>query len=245
MQFEAFNNRRMKIKWKYIILFIIIALSISYPVQRGYLNEFFLSITENSFVSVLGYQMAGFSTLIAAIFMLIFHRDLSNRITIFGDDKIKNVLILILPVIAFSIMGLDNNFGMNKSLYGFAYAMTNTVYVFTEEFGWRRYLQNALEGLNKYLKYILIGVVWWIWHFRFDTQFDIYIFPPMCIVGGILLGKLADDIKSILPVVSMHTLITLTTSSGNFGKNDIMGIGIVIVGWVLIEQIWKRQENIK
>ena len=136
MQFEAFNNRRMKIKWKYIILFIIIALSISYPVQRGYLNEFFLSITENSFVSVLGYQMAGFSTLIAAIFMLIFHRDLSNRITIFGDDKIKNVLILILPVIAFSIMGLDNNFGMNKSLYGFAYAMTNTVYVFTEEFGW-------------------------------------------------------------------------------------------------------------
>jgi hypothetical protein len=234
----------MKIEWKYIILFIIIALGISYPVQQGYLNDFFLSITKNSFISGSVYLLAGFSTLIAAIIILAFHQDLSNRITIFGDDKIKNSLILSLPIIAFSIIGLDNSFGMNKSLYGFAFALTNTIYAFTEEFGWRRYLQNALEGLNKYLKYISIGVVWWIWHFRFDTQFDIFIFPLICIGGGFLLGKLADDIRSILPVVAMHTTIILTTNSGNFGKNEIMGIGIVILGWLVIEQIWKRKKHV-
>ncbi len=131
---------------------------------------------------------------------------------------------------------------MNKSLYGFAFASVNTFYAFTEEFAWRRYLQNALEGVNKNLKYIFISVIWWIWHFRFDTQFDIFIFPLICIGSGFLLGKLTDDIKSILPVVAMHNVIILTTNSGDFDQNIIIGIGIVILGWIVIEQIWKRRK---
>ena len=208
----------------------------------GYLDSIYNSITKNTFLFESSYLMAGCGTAIAAIVVLIIQKNLSNRITILGDDKNKNLLILSLPVIAFSIIGLNNNYGMNKSLYGFSFALTNTIYAFTEEFGWRRYLQNALEGLNKNLKYLFIGVVWWIWHFRFDSQFDLFIFPLICICGGFLLGKLADDFKSILPVVSMHTLIILTTNSGSFGKNEIVGIGIVILGWLLIEQIWKRKK---
>lgn len=229
----------MKIDWKYIFLFILIALGVSYPVQQGYLNDFFKIITKGSFLSESGYLMAGLSTLIAAIITLSHHKSISSRITIFGDSKIKNLLILSLPVIAFSICGLNNKFGMNNSLYGFAFASVNTFYAFAEEFGWRRYLQNALEGLNKNLKYIFIGVVWWIWHFRFDTQFDIFIFPLICIAGGFLLGKLTDDIKSILPVVAIHNVIILTTNSGNLDQNKIIGIGIVILGWIVIEKIWK------
>ncbi|SDS40597.1 CAAX protease self-immunity [Formosa sp. Hel1_31_208] len=232
----------MKIDWKNIILFVLIAFGISYPVQQGYLTDFFLSFTKNSFISESEYLLAGFSTLIAAIVVLTFHQNLSKRITILGDDKIKNALILVLPIIAFSISGLNNNFGMNESFYGFAFALINTIYAFTEEFGWRRYLQNALEGLNKNLKYIFIGVIWWIWHLRFETQFDIFIFPLICICGGFLLGKLADDTGSILPVTAMHTLIILTTNSGIFGINEIMGIGIVILGWILIELLWKRKK---
>lgn len=233
----------MKTDWKYIILFIIIALVLSYPIQKGYLDSFFQSYTKGTFLQNSSYLMAGFSTLIASIVLLLFHKDVSNRITILGDEKIKNLLILSLPILAFSVIGLKNNYGLNKSLYGFAFATINTIYAFTEEFGWRKYLQNALEGLNKNLKYILIGIVWWIWHYRFNSQFDVFIFPLICIGGGFLLGKLADDTKSILPVISMHTLIILTTNSGNFGKNEIIGIGFVILGWILIEQIWKRKKQ--
>ncbi len=240
MQFEQIQ--KMGIDWKYIILFLLIALGLSLPVQTGYLDGFFKSYSEDTFLSESSYLMAGFSTLIAAIVVLILHKDLSNRITILGGDKIKNSLILSLPIVAFSIIGLNNNFGLNKSLYGFAFASINTIYAFTEEFAWRRYLQNALEGLNKYLKYILIGIIWWIWHFRFETQFDIFIFPLICIGGGFLLGKLADDFKSILPVIAMHTLIILTTSLGNFGKNEVIGIGIVALGWIAIEMIWRRKK---
>ena len=232
----------MKIEWKYIVLFLVIALGLSFPIQQGYLSEFFQSISKKTFISESGYLLAGFSSLLAAVIALALHKKVSNRISVLGDDKIKNLLILSLPIIAFSISGLNNNFGMNKSLYGLVFASINTIYAFTEEFGWRKYLQNALEGLNKNLKYIFIGFVWWIWHFRFNTQFDFYILPLICIGGGYLLGKLADDLKSILPVVTMHTLVILTTNSGNLDKHKITGTALVFLGWVIIEQIWKRKK---
>ena len=233
----------MKIKWKYITLYVLLALGFSYPVQQGYFEDFFHSITADSIISASDYLMAGLSTTIAALIVFSFHRNVSNRITIGGDDKIKNSLILMLPMVAFSLCGLSNDFGMNESLYGFYFASINTVYALAEEYGWRKYLQNALEGLNRNYKYIFIGLVWWIWHFRFESQFDFYIFPLICIGGGYLLGKLADDCKSILPVASMHTLIILTTNSGNFGNNELIGIGLVIIGWIAIEQIWKRKQT--
>jgi hypothetical protein len=34
----------------------------------------------------------------------------------------------------------------------------------------------------------------------------------------------------------------LTTNSGSFGKNEIMGIAFVVLGWIAIEQIWKRKK---
>ena len=235
----------MKTEWKYIILFILIAFGLSFPIQQGYLNEFFQSITKRTFLFGSGYLLAGISTLAASLIALAFHKKVSKRITIVGDEKLKNLLILILPITAFSIIGLNNNFGMNRYSYGFTFASLNTIYAFTEEFGWRRYLQNALEGLNKNLKYIFISMIWWIWHFRFVTQFDIFIFPLICIGGGFLLGKLADEYNSILPVIAMHNLIILTTNSGNFDQNKMIGIGLVVLGWIVIEQIWKRKKYIK
>jgi membrane protease YdiL (CAAX protease family) len=232
----------MKTEWKYIILFILIAFGLSFPIHKGYLNDFFNSLTRKTIFYESEYLLAGTSTLLAAILALTIHKNLSNKITILGDDKIKNLLILCLPIIAFSISGLNNNLGLNKYLYGFYFASISILYAFTEEFGWRRYLQNALEGLNKNVKYFFIGVIWWIWHFRFNTQFDFYIFPFICIGGGFLLGKLADDIKSILPVVAMHTVIILITNSGKLDNQKIIGTVLVIVGWVMIEQIWKRKE---
>lgn len=229
----------MKPNWKYISVYLVIALGFSFLVNQVCQIDLCYSSVKDTFLSNSCYLLAGLSTAIGGTLMLIFHKGVSNRITVLGEARLKNILIALLPVFAFSLVGLNNNYGMSIYLYGFLYALVNTLYAFAEEFGWRRYLQNALEPKNKHIKYLFIGVVWWVWHFRFNTQFDLFIFPFICIGGGYLLGKLADDVKSILPVVAMHTLIILTTNSGNFGKHEIMGIGIVIVGWVVIERVVK------
>ena len=232
----------MKTNWKYIILFVILAIGISAPIHLGFFDESFKAITSGWFFNDWTYLLAGFGPLIAGLIILLLDKSVSNRITIFGKEKVKFILIALLPVFTFPIFGLENSYGINIHLYAFIFALINVIYAFFEEFGWRRYLQNALEGINKNWKYILIGIIWWIWHLRFETSFDLFVFPFICIGGGYLLGKLADDTKSILPIVSMHTLIILLTNSGAITTNKIAGVALTIIGWIIIEQFWKRKK---
>lgn len=235
----------MKTKWKYISLFLILAIGISAPIHLGYFNDSYNSLTNQWIISEWIYLFAGLGPFIAAIIGLIIQENLSSRITIFGGEKLKYTLIAFVPLAVFAIVGFENSFGINTHLFGFIYVLINLFYAFLEELGWRRYLQNALEGINRHWKYIFIGVVWWLWHMRFETQFDLFIFPVICIGGGYLLGKLTDDTKSILPAVTLHTLIILLTNSGSPGQNKIMGVVLTILGWLIIEWVWKRKANKK
>lgn len=232
----------MKPNWKSIILFFILAIGISTPIHLGFFDESLKAITTGLIITDWTYLIAGFGPLIAGLILLFFDKSVSNRISIFGKEKVKYILIALLPVFTFPIFGLENSYGINIHLYAFIFALINVIYAFFEEFGWRRYLQNALEGINKHWKYIFIGIIWWIWHMRFDSSFDLFILPVICIGGGYLLGKLADDTKSISPVVSMHALIILLTNSGAITTNKIIGVGLTIIGWFIIEQFWKRKK---
>ena len=234
----------MKTNWKYIILFIILAFGISAPVHLGYIDELYEKITQDWIITNWIYLAAGFGPLIAGLITFSLQKSISSRITIWGDEKIKNILIVFLPVVSFSIIGLENSYGINVYSFGFIYAFINVIYAFFEEYGWRIYLQNALEGINKNWKYILIGIIWWLWHLRFETSFDLFIFPIICIAGGYLLGKLTDNTRSIFPVVMLHALIILLTNSGDLTRNKIIGGGITIIGWIIIEQVWKRKNQI-
>ena len=232
----------MKTSWKYISLFLLLAFGISAPIHLGYIDNTFKAFSNDWIISDWVYLIAGFGPFTAGLIVLLLDKSVSSRITIWGNEKLKNILIALLPVFSFSIIGLENSNDINIHYYGFLYASINIIYAFLEEFGWRRYLQNALEGINKNWKYILIGIVWWIWHLRFETHFDIFIFPLICIGGAYLLGKLADDTKSILPVVTIHTLIILLTNSGTPTKNKMIGAGLTIIAWIIIEQLWKRKK---
>jgi len=233
----------MRTSWKYLSLFIILAIGISAPIHLGYIDKIYKAFTNDWIIKDWVYLIAGFGPFIAGLLILHLQKFVSNRITILGNEKMKNILIVLLPVITFPIFGLKNSYGINIHYYAFIYAFINVMYAFLEEFGWRRYLQNSLEGMNKNWKYILIGIIWWIWHIRFETHFDLFIFPVICIGGGYLLGKLADETKSILPVVTIHTLIILLTNSGAVTMNKMIGVGLTIIGWLIIEQVWKRKKT--
>jgi len=218
---------------------------LSFPVQQGYLDAAFAALAGDSILSGLSYLLAGFSTLAAALVGMVVHRGLPNTISIFGDDALKHTAIAVLPIVAFALGGRENPDGMTAWLYGGLMASVASVYAFADEVGWRRYLQNALQGLSPSIKYLCIGAVWWLWHFRFDTIFDLVVFPLICLGGGFLLGRLADDTRSLLPVVAMHSLVTLTTTTGQFGTREVTAIALVFGGWFAIEKLWSTRRSIE
>ena len=44
--------------------------------------------------------------------------------------------------------------------------------------------------------------------------------------------------------MTIHTLVILLTNSGALTMNKIIGVGLTIIGWLIIEQIWKRKKHL-
>jgi membrane protease YdiL (CAAX protease family) len=227
-------------KYKFLLLFIFIAFAISLPIHLGYYNGVLKQITGKSIFSNMLYLFACLGPLIAGSVLLMAQPNVSTQISILGEEKLKNIVFVLVPIVAFSISGLTNSYGKDIHYFGFLYAVINVAYAFAEEFGWRLYLQNSLENENKNFKYILIAVIWWLWHMRFSSQFEFFIFPLIIIGGGILLGMLADQTKSVLPVVAIHVLIIMLTNSGPIDRHKMMAGLITVASWILIGIVWKK-----
>jgi membrane protease YdiL (CAAX protease family) len=89
-----------------------------------------------------------------------------------------------------------------------------------EEFGWRGYLVPKLASLqvNNYLSYIVVGVVWAVWHLPFITQIawiysteELVTFIPRFFIAMITFAILYHEIRiitgSVWPAVLMHCLM--------------------------------------
>lgn len=229
----------MNMRRFYLGLFLLIAFGLSAPVQLGYLDAWVAQVFQHPLLENSAYLLAGLGTALAGSLCLFLDKSLKHRISIFGKEKGKNSIVLTLPLVAFTLTGLDNQLGWNPHYFGCIYACLHTAYAFFEEWGWRRYLQNALDEVNTPFRFLLIGAIWWIWHFRFANSFDLFVFPLICIGGGYLLGKLADESGSLLPVVSMHTLIILVSNSGALNSRKLMGLTLVAGLWILLEKVEK------
>lgn len=118
------------------------------------------------------------------------------------------------------------------------------IYSLGEEFGWRHYLQNATHGLNPWGRYVLIGCLWFFWHYSFTNDpvramtgqpIPPLIGIPLCIgilaVFSFVWGDLVIKTRSILlPTVAHY----LPKAGGT------IALGIVVTLLILVQIGWKR-----
>ncbi|MDQ6785552.1 MAG: CPBP family intramembrane metalloprotease [Acidobacteriota bacterium] len=229
-----------KVNWLYVLLFYILAFFIAAPFNSGLLSQKYQAFTKDYLLSDWTYLPAGFGTLIAASVVLFLDKRHNKTITFLGNAPIKNTVIALIPLLVFIVFGLQNARQQNTNYYAFVFASINLIYALMEEIGWRGYLQDALRPLDSNLRYILIGVLWWAWHFRFFTVFELVIFPLICIVSAFLIGKFAEETKSFLTAAGLHSFVIILTNSGLTNNKIIAGV-ITILVWLGIGKLWKTK----
>lgn len=103
--------------------------------------------------------LCGFGPLLGG---LICYRlfDTSTRYSVGGSQPIKAWGIVLLSALTFIFTNSKSSLSANL-----LFAVSQIVYCFGEEFGWRHYLQSATKPLNKWLQIALIGLIWFAWHF--------------------------------------------------------------------------------
>lgn len=233
-------NKSSRINWVHAFLYYIIAILIAAPFNSGFISTSYKKVTEDYLISEGTYLPACLGPFVASIVMFILQRKNKRKITFLGNNTLKNSLISFTPLIVFSAFGIENDQLKNDHFYGFAFAGINLIYAIGEEIGWRGYLQDALEPLNKNVRFLLIGILWWAWHLRFQSSFDWTVFLFVCVAGSFLIGKFADDTQSFFCAAGLHSLIIIVTNSGKMTNSKLLAGVVVILIWLGIGKLWKK-----
>jgi uncharacterized protein len=231
-----------KLPWARILIFYTIAFSISGVFNSGLFTPLYKKLSEGLLIENWSFLPAGIGTLIAAFIAARLDKKRIITITLLGNHYLKNILITIVPIIVFTIIGIENETNVNKNVYALAFSIIALIYAVTEEIFWRSYLLDTLRPLGKLLYSLTIGILWWAWHFRFSTMFDFTGFLFICVISSFLLCQFANETKSFLTAAGLHSLIIVTTSNGEITKSKIMGTGISILIWLSVGIFWKAKE---
>jgi uncharacterized protein len=240
MGIDDIQNKE-KVNWQFVVLFYVIAFTISGLFNSGFLTTYYQSLTKGYFISDYPYLPACIGTLVATIFVLFIDKSHKRTITFLGNFKLKNLVISFTPLITFTIVGIDNTNGQNSHIFAFYFVLINLIYAAFEEIGWRGYLQDALRPLKQGYSFLIIGLLWWAWHFRYNTAFELTIFPLICIGGSFLIGQFTAKTKSYLTAGGLHCLIILLSNSGELTKEKMIASGLAILVWLGIGKFWNNE----
>lgn len=177
----------------------------------------------------------------AIICGLLFRNQTVKTITFFGTSIIKSLLFWGIPMVIFLIFGFK---GYESSYLNFAIYMVGT-FIFTlgEELGWRGFLQDQLNHLPKWKRYLIIGAMWELWHFTTRTlsgSIIARIFRPLLfIIPNTLLswvlGESVNKSKSLIVAVTLHSWINILIEFNNLNTYIIFGLSVPFWTFMLIK----------
>lgn len=245
------STKMQKFNVKRFIIFFIIATLVSNVFRFDVfgLNKEIEKIPKIIYISM-RVLLEGSGVLIAALIALHqLKKERSVSITLLGTSKIKNIFMITIPLVLITIAGVKNEYGINSHLYALTIYCVTLLYCIFEEYGWRGYLLEEFKNIVPSQKYILIGVLWYIWHLSFlqDTslQSNLFFLVAM-ILGSWGIGQVVDSTKSILSGACFHLIIQMIFFNKLF-KNAFEGytkwifVGICVISFFVIVKKWEKE----
>lgn len=223
------------VNWKAILIFYALAVAISAPFRLHLVPQ--LGSYQN-YIGALGPLLA------SIICLIIFSKTHIRLNTIFGTSVKWSLIFSIIPFIGFIIIGFPDNIG--KALYACGYVF---LYCLMEEMGWRGFLQDALEPLKPARRYLLIGILWELWHLRFlspDLSIGFKLVLLSSTIGGSFgIGKITETTRSILTAAWIHMLFNIYFEMDIQQPYKITLMIYLLIVWAIIFMIWLKIENKK
>lgn len=231
-----------KINWKYVIGFYVLAVILAYPFNAFLTKEIHQKLTEGTIFYKSSFLPAGLVTLFVGLLALRFDKTVIKEVTFLGPGRIKNIIISLVPMVVFTISGLQNDINLNPNLFGFIISLTFLIYAFTEEIFWRGYLINALRPLGRLKNYVLLGLLWWIWHIPFGNNIEPIGFFIMIVGGSLLIAKFVEATKSFLTTAGIHSIMNIGSNT-DWTRMFLVDLTIIFVAMFIIDKTWKNETN--
>jgi len=223
-------SKTIKINIYSIVLFYSIAILLRYVVTK----TIWLNITDSTFLKIC---LQGIGPTIGALIAFkVF--GIKNTYSLAGKLKpilLSFIVFIVLPISGFAIIGIkeSENVTVTSNIFiaGAKLSFYFFVYGILEEMGWRVFLQNQLSFLNQYIKYFIIGVLWFVWHLNFSLTTPNIIFFFLLIFASWGIGKIGDKTNSVLAVGAFHTLYNLFSVDYFESTNKLVVLALSVMIW--------------
>lgn len=163
-----------------------------------------------------------------------------KRTGIFGPDKIKTFLFVLVLLLAYSIAGISNNYGINPHVWALIFVTMTLVYDIFEESFWRGFLNDLLQPTCAAIKYTITGILWAAWHVLIFDDFNQWggfpVFLLLSVIISFIIGYAVTKTNSVLVAAAIHALL--------ISKNLYVTV-ICLVIWTILILTWQKKPLLK
>ena len=218
----------------YIALYYIIAISIRY---------IFIIVKPTFFTELHPYLqslLTGVGPFIGGLVLIkIFNR--KNDLSFFKIGRLKTIVIILFPIIAFTVAGYINTGLIQFSIVNIT--IVAIIYGILEEYGWRGYLQTELKDFKAIYKYLIISVLWYFWHLDFGLDFQHLLSYFYVLAGSFGIGYVANKSKSLVLPSLFHAFYNIVFT--NTYEGILLSQRIIIIVLSAIVSIYFMRKYIK
>lgn len=223
----------------HIFIYFLIAASISFTL-RVILPDWYTNFNLPYGLSGLKSLLQGMGPFLGALIVTRLFK-VKRQTTLWGKYKTVALISIFVPAIILAIIGLDTGEGFNTHYYGLMMGLLIIVYAILEESGWRGYLQDELKNVKPLLKYVIIGTLWYVWHFSFlspNTNIVNELIVLLILIASSWgIGKIAESTHSVALAGCFHSLGNILGLSTVFrdhlpSAQKYILVGICLLVWI-------------
>lgn len=159
---------------------------------------------------------------------------IDRKTTFLGNKPSYSIIFAAVFLVAYSVIGFSNDYGINRHLWAFIFCLSTLIYDIFEENAWRGFLNDSLRPIPIWLKGVVTGILWSVWHILIFNSFDqfggFHIFLILSVIVSIVMSYATERTNSILVASSIHALLIL---------RDINITIFCVIIWIGILSLWE------
>lgn len=235
-----------KINWLSIVIFYVIACAVSWPFYawRDIYSESWVNSSIPGAIRNLGVMWG--PGIAAIICFFVFKKSHNKTISLSGTSPLNSILFFLIPYAIWFSINIINPSGSNFEYTHFLVLIPfGFLMILGEELGWRGFLQDALNNLKEWKRWLILGTLWEFWHFTnmmmnkepIDMIKVKLIRLIAVIIITVVIGKLTNRTKSLLVAITLHSWINIQIEYNTL--NTIIAGILSLIFWTYMIMKWK------
>ncbi len=188
----------------------------------------------------------GLGPVLAALITCFLFPSISPKLSLLGTNRGRTVLFVLAPLVLGTVTGVVNKADQNPHLYGGLVVVSSVLYGLAEETGWRGFLDQALQLLPTFWRVLIVGTLWFGWHFTFLPDVSGIAGPNtpsagvvwlIMVVASWGLGSAMNTTRSVLMMGTLHESMNLV--------GHPVALALMLLAWTFLLRQWNHPVGVQ